>query len=141
MEYIDLSKYFHNVTEALSNYRALTAFCESAVDQVIWTINGIDIPTRLMCNAERVLTTADIKAHIDNELEVYEGVCELRGEERKFNIIRCKFIDMPGSKHKKGVFSNESLAGVFDCSVDTIKRELKEAKKELKIYFFGVDKV
>ena len=141
LEIIDLSKYFHNIGDALDNYRGLTAFCESAIDEIVWNINGVEIPTRLFCNAERKLTTIDIKAHIDAELEKYKDVCELRGEERKYNIIEAKYIRMPGKGKENKPFTNEQLADHFDCSVPTIQRDIFQAKKELKVYLFGVDRI
>lgn len=141
MEVIDFRKYFHNINDALENYRGLTAFCESALDGIIWHINGIDIPTKLLCNTESKLTTFDIKVHIDRELEQYQAVCMLRNEEQKYNIIRFKYIDMPGKGVKNEPFTNEQLADRFGCSVATIYRQLTDAKKELKIYLFGVDRI
>lgn len=138
---IDLSKYFHNVTETLNNYRALSAFCECAIEQITWNINGVLIPTRLMCNAESALTTADIKAQIDMSLERYEAECVLRKEDRKFNIIRFKYIQEPGKGKENKPYTNEDLSDYFDCSMKTIERDVRQAKSELKIYFFGVDRI
>jgi hypothetical protein len=97
LEIIDLSKCFHNVSDLLDHYRGLQSLCDNAIAQITWEINGISIPTRLMCHAESELTTVTLKAHIDRQLDIYESVCELRGESRRYEIIKFRYLEMPGS--------------------------------------------
>ena len=139
---IDLKDYFHDISTALGHYRGLASFCESAVDAMDWYMDEFTISSQIRAVTIARTDTFTIKAHMDKMLEQYRKICEFRNEHRKYNIIRYKYLEMPGKGENKLLpFSNDQLADVFDCSVQTIQREIKCAKAELKIYFFGVDRI
>jgi len=128
----------HNINEALKYYRYYSAFCENAVDAMEWYLGDITIKSFAKSITESRCLTLTYKTHMDRALEAYKKLCIQEKNIRKYNIIMRKYIDPPEGCDGKGKpFSNEHLADLFDCSAETIKRDVSKAKSELKILFFG----
>lgn len=143
---IDLSKYFHNITECLDHYRALKLYTEDALDKITLRLetaqSHFKIDATLYSTARAKVTTAAIVELIDRQMEIFQQLCELKGDERRYSIVRLKYFDLPGKGDEKDQpYTTQELADYFDCSADTIKRELKLARAELKILFFGASKL
>lgn len=143
---IDLSKYFQNVTDCLDNYRALKLYTEHALDKITLDLQAAQsrfkVDATLYSTARAKVTTAAIIELIDRQMSIYHQLCVLYGAERRFSIVRLKFFDLPGKGDEKDQpYTTLELADYFDCSADTIKRELKLARAELKILFFGASKM
>lgn len=128
----------YNINEALKYYRYYAAFCENAIDAMEWYLDDFKVSSQVKAITESRLLTLTIKAHMDKAIDTHRDLCEIEGDVRKHNIIRRKYIDPQGGADGRGrPFTNEQLADLFDCSIDTVLRDIKKAKKEIEILFFG----
>jgi len=132
----------YNIKEALKHYRYLDAFIRNAVDAMDWYLEDYKVSSQIRAITESRLDTMTFKAHMDRALSTYKLLCEQDGNPRPYNIIMRKFVDPEGGADGHGKpFTNEQLADLFDCSEDTIKRDLSETYAKLRILFFGINGV
>jgi hypothetical protein len=131
---------YHNINDALKYYRFYNAFCENAIDAMEWYLEDYRISSQARSITESRLLTLTFKAHMDKALEAYRLLCGESKCCRKYEIIMRKYINPSGGADGRGKpYTNEELADLFECSVDTIQRDLRQAKRELKILFFGFE--
>lgn len=130
----------HDVKLALKHYRYLKAFCENAVDSMEWYIMDYPISSQIRAITKSRLDTLNLMAHMDRALNVYGRLCRQEGNERPFNVIMRKYVDPQGGADGRGKpYTNEQLADLFDCSRETICRDIRDSYERLSILFFGVN--
>ncbi len=77
---------------------------------------------------------------MDKPLKTYKQLCEQDGNERPYNVIMRKYGDPgKGADGRGKPYTNEQLANLFDCSIETIKRDIRSSYSKLAILFFGVN--
>jgi len=130
----------HNVKLALKHYRYLKAFCENAIDAMEWYILDFPINSQIRAITQSRLDTLNLMAHIDRALDTYGKLCVKDGTERAFNVIMRKYVDpKEGSDGRGKPYTNEQLADLFECSEDTIYRDIRDSYDKISILFFGID--
>jgi len=134
-----MSNLKYDIKEALKHYRYLAAFIANAVDAMDWYIDGYKISSQIRAITESRLDTMTYLAHMDRALETYSALCEIEGNPRPYNVIMRKYVDPAGGADGHGrPFTNDQLADLFDCSVETIKRDIVAGYKHISILFFGI---
>jgi hypothetical protein len=129
----------YNIKEALKHYRYLAAFIENAVDALDWYVADYKISSQIRAITESRMETMAYKSHMDAALETYRRLCEDEGNVRPYNVIMRKFVDPSGGADGRGKpYTNEQLADLFDCSIDTVKRDINRSYCKLRILFFGI---
>jgi len=132
----------YNIKEALKHYRYLAAFIANAVDAMDWYLDDFRVSSQIRAITESRMETMVYKAHMDRALETYRQLCEQDGNIRAYNVIIRKFVDPEGGADGHGKpYTNEQLADIFDCSEDTIYRDIRDGYCKLRILFFGINGV
>lgn len=132
----------YNIREALRHYRYLAAFIENAVDAMDWYMDDYKISSQIRAITESRMETMVYKGHMDKALDVYRQLCEQEGNIRPYNVIVRKYIDPQGGADGRGKpYTNDQLADLFDCSCDTIYRDVRDGYCKLSILFFGINGV
>ena len=129
----------YNIKEALKHYRYLAAFIANAIDAMEWYLDDFKVSSQIRTLTESRLETMTYKAHMDRALETYRLLCEQEGNIRPYNIIMRKYVDPQGGADGRGKpYTNEQLAIIFKCSVETICRDIRSGYKKVAILFFGI---
>lgn len=129
----------YNIKIALKHYRYLAAFIENAVDSMDWYIQDYKVSSQIRSITESRMETMVYKAHMDKALDTYKLLCEQENNTRPYNVIMRKFVDpLSGADGRGKPYTNEQLADLFDCSVETIKRDINRSYCKLRILFFGI---
>jgi len=130
----------HDVKIALKHYRYLKAFCENAVDSMDWYIADYQISSQIRAITQSRMDTLTLMAHMVKALDTYGALCRMDGNERPYNVIVRKYVDPAGGSDGRGrPFTNEQLADMFDCSVETIYRDIRDGYDRISILFFGIN--
>lgn len=137
---IDLSEHFRNIDDCLQHFRALKLYTDNALDKITLDLQSAQsrfrIDATLYSTAQSKAVTAAIVELIERQMVLYHRLCVLYGAERRFNIIRLKYFELSDDVNDDR-YTNDQLADYFDCSTDTIKREIRAGKNELEILLFG----
>ena len=134
---IDVRDVFHNINMLLKYYRHFKLYCEHAVDAIDWHLHDHHFQTVIDAIGEHQLESMTILTHIDTMMERYHDLCSLHGDDRRYNLIRLKYLDMDCAEFGRCVPTAEQLADWFDCDVRTVQRDIRLAKRELSILIFG----
>lgn len=128
----------YSIKEALEHYRYLTAFVANAIDAMEWYICGSRISSEFRSITQSRMLTITMLAHMDKALDAYRQLCELEGDTRPYQLVMRKYVTPAIGAENGRPYSNEALAMEFGISDDTVGRDLKEARRKLKILFFGL---
>lgn len=132
----------HNIREALRHYRYLAAFIENAVDAMDWYMDDYKISSQIRAITESRMETMVYKGHMDKALEIYRQLCDQAGNLRPYYVVMRKYVDPQGGSDGRGKpFTNEQLADLFECSRETICRDIRDGHVRLAILFFGINGV
>ncbi|MCK9183083.1 MAG: hypothetical protein M0P13_09440 [Fibrobacteraceae bacterium] len=142
---IDLSRYFHNVTAALDNYRALKIYTDTALEHLTLVMDAearrYRVDATLYSVAQNKAVTAAIVEHMERMLEQHRQLCILYGCERRNSVLRAKYFDLPREGGGVQPYDNMQLADWFDVDERTIRRDLLQGKQEMAILLFGAREV
>lgn len=131
--------YTHDIKLALRHYRYLKAFCENAIDSMDWYLLDYPLSSQIRAITQSRLDTLNLMAHMDRAVETYGRLCSQDGNSRPHQVIVRKYIDPLGGSDGRGKpYTNEQLADIFGCSVETIKRDIRDSYERLAILFFGI---